>query len=625
LSFDQIGGGSTPRTPSTPIAVGSATGTAVGSATAGSAEKVVKKKEPMRKCRVCKKMFPVANWPLCSSSCRDCKQALDNIANAVKKQNQQEWWASTKENELELQKVVAKYQEYCPQPTPGTGTRVAKRGSFCIVRYVEKFASQSGVLYDDQGKMMQLSMYLDFAQKPSNPEGALTKQQAEARWEELLAEPLTQRIRDQNGPASEPVRLRISTGDMVKFRNGYMHTREQEMQSNKDEKNVSLEKIEAGRKSLLRDADSGLGRHGEHGDMAAIAQSMVSGSSNGGRAPSKGAFAGTGVYEPILGNLREDIQEDELDKQKKKDALKKKKLHPTAPEDGEPSAEGDGEATGSGATSSDHTPTTAKPKLFDESSINKAKRTQEAAHGRLAELLNKSYKSGLAALADIDALPAEEAKHYSLEKGTVAYRMKFLMTVLHDPKTKEDMLLAETELIALIQDARTKRPPSEDYERLELLANLRLGQTVGFVDLVDAAKNTDDVLRMSKALELRRVPMNNLAKSVAKASMDLLGARKSRKRVAEQKAGSAAKKARVAVTPDQALVTKHIFAMDGLEPFASRTNAVKLYDEDMDMPFIMNMPALQKKLQAGPCPLLFVVVVVAKEVTVIVVDLVLLV
>jgi hypothetical protein len=470
-----------------------------------------------------------------------------------------------------------------------------------------------------------LSMYMDFAQKPSNPEGALTKQQAEARWEELLAEPLTQRIRDQGGPVSEPLRLRIKTKDMVKFRNGYMHSREQVMQSNRDEKNVSLEKIEAGRKSLLRDAEKGMGRQGEHGDMAAIAQSMVSGSSNGGRAPSKGAFAGTGVFEPILGNLIEDIQEDAVEKQAKKDAQKKKRLHPNAPEDDEPSAEGDMEATGSGGTSSDHTATNPKAKLFDESSINKAKRTQETAHGRLAELMKKSHKSGLAALADIDGLPADEAKHYDLEKGTVAYRMKFLTTILQDAKTKEEMLLVEAELAVLIQDAKSKRPPSEDYEHLEALANLRLGQTVGFVDLVDTAKSTDDVLRMSRTLELRRVPMTNLARSVAKASLDLVGARKSRKRVAEQKAGGATKKSRVAVTPDQALVTKHIFAMDGLEPFASRSNAVKLYDDDMDMPFVMNMPLASKKLQAGPCPLLFVVVVVAKEVTVIVVDLVLLV
>ena len=188
------------------------------------------------------------------------------------------------------------------------------------------------------------------------------------------------------------------------------------------------------------------------------------------------------------------------------------------------------------------------------------------------------------------------------------------------------MLRAESDLQGLIRDARLKRPPAEDYHLLEPLAKLRLGQTVGFVDLIGHARNNDDIFRLCKALETRRKPMNDLARAVAKAAQDLQGARKSRKRLADQKAdGGPAKKARVAVIPEHVISVKPIFGMDGLQTIPNMSNAVVLHESDLDRPFVMHMPLVSKTLQAGPCPLLFVVVVVAKEVTVIVVDLVLLV
>ena len=188
------------------------------------------------------------------------------------------------------------------------------------------------------------------------------------------------------------------------------------------------------------------------------------------------------------------------------------------------------------------------------------------------------------------------------------------------------MLRAESDLQGLIRDARLKRPPAEDYHLLEPLAKLRLGQTVGFVDLIGHARNNDDIFRLCKALETRRKPMNDLARAVVKAASDLTGARKSRKRLADQKAdGGPAKKARVAVIPEHVISAKPIFGMDGLQPLPSLSSASVLCDYNLDKPFVMNMAVATKKLQAGPCPLSFVVVVVAKEVTVIVVDLVLLV
>jgi hypothetical protein len=160
----------------------------------------------------------------------------------------------------------------------------------------------------------------------------------------------------------------------------------------------------------------------------------------------------------------------------------------------------------------------------------------------------------------------------------------------------------ETELTALIRDAKTKRPPAEDYELLEPLAKLRLGQTAGFVDLEWTAKSQDDVLRFCRILDARRAPMANLARRVAKA-VDLLGARKTLKRLAEEKAGAAPKKSRVAVPPDQAPAENPIFEMDGLETMPNMSNAVVLHESDLDRPFVMHMPLVSKTLQAGPCPL----------------------
>jgi hypothetical protein len=173
----------------------------------------------------------------------------------------------------------------------------------------------------------------------------------------------------------------------------------------------------------------------------------------------------------------------------------------------------------------------------------------------------------------------------------------------------------EPSLAALILGFRTKRPPVEDYKLLEPLAKLALGQKVAFADLVNTAQ--------------RRATMVRLARNVAKATVNMLAARKARKRVAEQKACGTAKKSKVAVPLGKAQAVKPIFALD-LPEVPSKSNATSLDEADLDTPFVMHLPEVQKTLQAGPwvlllCPLLFVVVVVAKEVTVTVVDLVLLV
>jgi hypothetical protein len=567
-SFQDSAGGM-PRTPGMPSTGGSAPGSdgalstggsapgASGSAPGATAEEA---NNPMRKCTICQCDLTLFNWPPQGGArCRECKTAYENLRGIAEKQGQETWWLQTRLNAEALAKVVSVYKRICPRPRGGS------RGScgpyFTVERYLGtcQYQASSGVSGYGHGNMtraFRLGQESFAARWPTsellqghNPESALSQPQAEARREEMLAKPDDERPRDKTGPVGDPVR-------------------------------------------------QGLEKNGEHGDMAAIAQSMVSTtSSNDGRAPSKGACSGTGVFKPNLGIMIEDIQEDAFEKQAKTDAQKKKRLHLDAPEDDEPSAKGDMEAAGTGGTSSDHTGTTPKAK------VDKAKRWQETAYARLDVLLKKSHKMGLEALEDIDGLTADEAKHYDLEKDTLVYRMKFLTKIVQDAKTEEEMMLLETELKALIRDGETKRPPAFNYELLAPLAKLRLAQTAGFVDLVWTAESQDDVFRFCRILDASRAPVANLARSVAKASVDLVGAMKKRKRLAEEKASAALKKSRVAVPPDQAPAVNPIFEMDGLETMPNMSNAVVLHESDLDRPFVMHMPLVSKTLQAGPCPL----------------------
>ena len=83
---------------------------------------------------------------------------------------------------------------------------------------------------------------------------------------------------------------------------------------------VSTESLEAGRRSLLKDHDRGIGRDGQRQDFGAIAQSMVasSTSSAAGGAARTSAFAGNGVFMPNLEGMKDEIAEDQQEEREKR-------------------------------------------------------------------------------------------------------------------------------------------------------------------------------------------------------------------------------------------------------------------------------------------------------------------
>jgi hypothetical protein len=360
---------------------------------------------------------------------------------------------------------------------------------------------------------------------------------------------------------------------------------------------------------------------------------------SGGRAPSQSAFAGAGVFKPCVEGIKDKIQEDAAEKQAEKDADQKKRLCTIDEEEAEERVT---EASGSGEMSSEPGNRGMKAKHFDETCIYRAKRLQDAKHLKLAEALEKNEKAGIEALAEVAALPAALSQHCELEKNTLEYRLTFVRAVRSaSPEAKKN-------LAALILDTKIKRPPAEDYEHLEPLIELEKGQEEAFMELLASANSQDDVQWTEENLDILRAPHHKLIRSVDKACVDML---KKRKRYAEQKAchldaRRAAKRSRVADARDFFVAVpqvtnsdwsnrshllggqwsnqavKPIFALDELEALPSKSNAAVLEEADLDLPFVMHIPDVSEKLQAGPwvllllCPLLFVVVVVAEEVTV---------
>ena len=103
---------------------------------------------------------------------------------------------------------------------------------------------------DNVGVMMHRSRFLAFAQTHEHPKGKLSQSEAESKWEEMANEAkLAQRIRDQNGPESEPLRLRVECDTKISYRNQYMQAKRQEVQYQREQKEASTESIQAGRRA----------------------------------------------------------------------------------------------------------------------------------------------------------------------------------------------------------------------------------------------------------------------------------------------------------------------------------------------------------------------------------------
>lgn len=266
-------------------------------------------------------MKSLEDWPLKAPGCRDCKQAMDNLAYASKVQREEEWWRETRKDPKALQDAVRKYHESCP-----VDKETKKRlGKFNIVKYLEEFRSVSRVVQARPGLMMHKEMFLGWAQTWRNPRGQCKDTTAaETQWEEYQkAAESGELIHDRSGPSGGQ-RIRIPTADAVDFQDSFEHSKSQLIQRGKDAKNLAKDAIAAGRRGLMRDHEKSLGR--DNDDFGSVAKAMVTNAAAGADAALSGshqsAFAGPGVFLPDLSQMQEEL---ESARQEKLDAKKTKR------------------------------------------------------------------------------------------------------------------------------------------------------------------------------------------------------------------------------------------------------------------------------------------------------------
>ena len=127
--------------------------------------KTKESRDEKKKCKICKKWFVLADFPLNSSMCRDDKQTVDNLYRQANAQGKGDWFAEVRADPERLETLVRKYEEKCPRQTFKT-----KRGTFNIVTFIDEFEASSQVKNTADGKMMWWGEYLHFARKPKGGE-----------------------------------------------------------------------------------------------------------------------------------------------------------------------------------------------------------------------------------------------------------------------------------------------------------------------------------------------------------------------------------------------------------------------------------------------------------------------
>ncbi len=162
------------------------------------------------KCKLCMRLLPIADFPVNSPYCLADKRAVDNLHHQAKVQGMGPWFQEVRNKEGELRKLVQKYSEVCPPAAAGK-----HRGKMDMVKYVEEFKAQSEVRYMGVGVMMYKERFVEFAQTFRNPLGKMSKEEAEAQWEQWKSTP--EHVRDESGPKHSTLRLRVRTDDEVSF------------------------------------------------------------------------------------------------------------------------------------------------------------------------------------------------------------------------------------------------------------------------------------------------------------------------------------------------------------------------------------------------------------------------
>lgn len=282
---------------------------------AASGRKPPKKTEAKRRCRLCQKWLPEDTFPINSAYCRECKQAVDNLAKQALRQSEGEWWKKIRNEEPELRKLVAKYMATCPK-----NQERGKRGVFNLVSYREVYTASSTSSAKARGRMMWEGYYVEFAQKPKG--GSHSESAARQRWKEMVDDPTVEK--DEQGPAHAPKRCLVPMFDEVSHGSKLSHAKTQELQSKKDTKNVSAEQAAKDRRLLLQGHERGaLNKNGEALDFVGAVSGMLANSAcglNGKLGASGSAFAGKGAFIPDIKVLKEELDDDEPMEQKDPEA-----------------------------------------------------------------------------------------------------------------------------------------------------------------------------------------------------------------------------------------------------------------------------------------------------------------
>lgn len=166
-----------------------------------------------RQCQGCFKMFDAASFPINSTYCLDDKQALNNIYNAAKSQNELDWYHATVADAQRREALLRSYHSRCP---PATAGKKRKSATGQLMHFKEEVRSVAAIYKDNVGEMMTFSAYAYYKMKLKN--GGWSYEQAKASFEHLMTDPNT--ISDRNGPEGSRERIRVVTKDLVTFREG---------------------------------------------------------------------------------------------------------------------------------------------------------------------------------------------------------------------------------------------------------------------------------------------------------------------------------------------------------------------------------------------------------------------
>lgn len=262
-----------------------------------------------RRCRLCVKWQPEDNFPVNCAYCRNCKQAVDNLAKQAARQNETEYWKGVRQDETKLKSLVAHYLSQCPK----SGDK-NKRGAFNIASCREVFSATTSSGVKARGRMMWEGYFVEFAQKPKG--GSHTEEEARKKWKEMLEDPSVEK--DELGPAKASRRCCVPMFDEVAHGSKLTHGKEQILQKNKDSKNVTVEQAGKDRRLLLQGHERGaLSKNGEHLDFGGAVSGMLSSNAcgTGGTklSASGSGFAGQGAFIPDISALRRDMEEEEME------------------------------------------------------------------------------------------------------------------------------------------------------------------------------------------------------------------------------------------------------------------------------------------------------------------------